>query len=370
MGRLCFLQAAQGRRISYLRNMATLKRVTHAEIAAKAGCHQTTVSMALRRHPKLNSETAERIRNIATKMGHVPDPMLSALASYRSGQRPRAYQQTMAVLCNRPSAKAWEEYPTGASTMRGLRVRAAELGFRVESFAIHPKALSPERFMKIAEARNLRGLILASTDYGQPRIELDWSQFSVVALGFSIETPAFHRVGTNCFQTARQATLAVVKHGFKRIGLVHFYSWDRRQAGGTSGGFLQVAGQYPEKAFATFGVFPPYEWGEDSFVKWYESFKPDAILGCGAQVELWLEALVKKKDRAVAVNLELCEPDGTKWGMAEHTSAMGQAAAEVLSGLLARNEKGVPDLAREILIEGTWVGVPSRTSAVEKNRSS
>jgi LacI family transcriptional regulator len=357
MRRLCFLQAAQGRRISHLRNMATLKRVTHVEIAAKAGCHHTTVSMALRRHPNLNAATAERIRNIATKMGHVPDPMLSALASYRSGQRPRAYQQTLAVLCNRPSAKAWEEYPSGAAIMRGLRARAAELGFRVESFAIHPKALSPERFMKIAEARNLRGLILASTDYDQPPIELNWTKFSVVALGFSIETPAFHRVVRNCFQSARQATLAVVKLGFKRIGLVNYTVWDRRQAGGISGGFMHAASQHPDRAFASFGVLPPYVWGKESFVKWYRAFRPDVLLGCGPLVQMWMdESPLRVAKKAVVVNLELCEPDGKTWGVDEHAPAMGQAAAEVISGLLARNEKGVPSLPREILIEGTWVG--------------
>ncbi len=60
------------------------RKVTVRDIAQQAGVHYATVSRALSGHPSIPDHTKERIRTIAKQLGYVPDPMLSALAAYRT----------------------------------------------------------------------------------------------------------------------------------------------------------------------------------------------------------------------------------------------------------------------------------------------
>ena len=45
--------------------------------------HVTTVSLALRNHPRLPQDTRERIQKMAERLGYRPDPFLQALVAYR-----------------------------------------------------------------------------------------------------------------------------------------------------------------------------------------------------------------------------------------------------------------------------------------------
>ena len=58
--------------------MSDIRRVTLSDIAKEAKVHVTTVSLALRDHPRIPAETKQRIKDLAKKMGYAPDPILSA----------------------------------------------------------------------------------------------------------------------------------------------------------------------------------------------------------------------------------------------------------------------------------------------------
>ena len=51
---------------------------TLADIAREAGVHVTTVSLALRNHPRLPESTRLRLQNLAKLRGYTPDPWLPA----------------------------------------------------------------------------------------------------------------------------------------------------------------------------------------------------------------------------------------------------------------------------------------------------
>ena len=57
------------------------RRVTLADIAKRADVHVTTVSLAMRNHPRLPEETRKRIQALAEEMGYRPDPMMRALVA-------------------------------------------------------------------------------------------------------------------------------------------------------------------------------------------------------------------------------------------------------------------------------------------------
>ena len=76
------------------------ERVTLADIARKAGVHVTTVSLALRNHPRLPVATRQRLCALADQMGYRPDPAMRALVSYRQKLRPPHSQLTLAYVTN------------------------------------------------------------------------------------------------------------------------------------------------------------------------------------------------------------------------------------------------------------------------------
>ena len=116
------------------------KRVTIREIAEAAGVHFTTVGLALKGNPKVKAETRDKVQKIAKKMGYQPDPMLSALSSYRRSNQRKSYQSTIAWLNNWPKRHDLLENPEFYEYFQGARIRAQELGYTLDEFWLHEKA--------------------------------------------------------------------------------------------------------------------------------------------------------------------------------------------------------------------------------------
>src|SRR5690606_27714546 len=68
-----------------------VRYLTLADVARVAGVHPTTVSLALRDHPSIPSETRARIRAVAKELGYRRDPLLDAFNFHRvrHSRRPR-----------------------------------------------------------------------------------------------------------------------------------------------------------------------------------------------------------------------------------------------------------------------------------------
>jgi LacI family transcriptional regulator len=73
------------------------------EIARCLGLSHVTVSLALRDSSRVSASTKERIKKAANDMGYRPDPMLTALAAYRSSKSPAAIHSVVAWI------NAWED---------------------------------------------------------------------------------------------------------------------------------------------------------------------------------------------------------------------------------------------------------------------
>ncbi|HEY9249686.1 MAG TPA: helix-turn-helix domain-containing protein, partial [Rariglobus sp.] len=97
------------------------RRITLRLIATQAGVDISTVSLAMRNSPRVQSATRDRIHKIATDLGYQPDAALAALVAYRNGVRAASYQSTLAWLDNWPvhgelrKIEAFNEYFLGAA---------------------------------------------------------------------------------------------------------------------------------------------------------------------------------------------------------------------------------------------------------------
>ena len=104
------------------------RRVTLSDVAKKAGVHVTTVSLALRNHPRLPETTRQRIQAMAEAMGYRPDPLLRALVAYRGNNIERRNTPTLAYVTNWNTRLGWKKVTAHPDSYAGAEAMANQLG--------------------------------------------------------------------------------------------------------------------------------------------------------------------------------------------------------------------------------------------------
>ncbi len=334
--------------------MPVRRRVCLRDIARAAGCHFSTVSLALRNHPRLPRATCERVQRLARELGYVPDPMLASLAHYRSALRPVAYHATLAWLTNHPARGGWRQVPIFLDYYRGAAARAAELGYRLEEFWLREPGMTPARAGQILRARNITGLVVAPQPEPGMAVELDWADFSAVAIGYSLARPRLHLVCPAQFGAIKVAMHELLARGYRRPGLVMLRASDDRVDQHWQGGYL-VAQQSCARGDRVAPLFLE-AWDEARFAAWFRRHRPDALITKLPEVGAALRRAARRGAREVGVAyLTLAAPGGELAGVHENPAEVGAAAVDYVTGMIHRNERGLPALPRRLLIEGTWV---------------
>ena len=166
-----------------------------ADVARDAGVHVTTVSLALRNHPKIPIEKRTQIRKLATDMGYRPDPLLQALIAYRSRTFLRRNPPTLAYVTNWNSRFGWKNVTAHPQFFLGAKARASQLGYNLEHFWLGEQSLHPKRLSQILRARSINGLIVASQlPVLNPTSGFEWEFFSGVKIDHVPRQLALHNV--------------------------------------------------------------------------------------------------------------------------------------------------------------------------------
>ncbi len=330
------------------------RRINLRDIAEAAGCHFSTVSLALRNHPRLPRATCERVQAVARELGYVPDPMLTSLANYRNGLRPVAYQATLAWVTNYPTQTGWRAAPIFEDYFLSASERATGLGYKLEEFWLRERGMTPMRATQILRARKITGLLFAPQPAPGTQIELDWAQFSAVSIGFSLISPRLHLVCPHQYRAARLAMQELARRGYRRPGLVMLKASDERVDQNWSAGF-----RVEQQTLAARDRLEPLfqdEWDEAGFTAWLRRVKPDVVVTKFPEVQAALRRWERAGGRETgAVYLTCTEPGGERAGVYENPREVGAAAIDYLSGMIQRNERGVPTVPQRLLIESSWV---------------
>ena len=166
------------------------RRVTLADIAKRAEVHVTTVSLALRNHPRLPERTRTRIQKLAEEMGYQPDLVLQALVAYRGKVMERRNPPTLAYVTNWDTKLGWQETTAHPEFYAGAKAKAEELGLKLDHFWMGEPGLSHTRMSKILQAREITGVIIASHRRSSDvSLHFDWSAFSAVKIEYFPTTP-------------------------------------------------------------------------------------------------------------------------------------------------------------------------------------
>jgi len=214
--------------------MATEPRIRLKDIAERAQLSVSAVSMALKNDPTIAKATVKRVKKIADAMGYSPDPALSALSAYRSKLRVQNQFSVIGLVTNWSTRDAWSENPLQKDVISGAKERALTLGYSLQEFWAKEQGASPKRFSHILQSRGIRGLILAPFENNDDQLDLDWNQFSVVAISRPSKYTLFHHVVQNHYMDMMLCWQKLLERGYTRVGLVvqneldvrWSYQWD------------------------------------------------------------------------------------------------------------------------------------------------
>jgi DNA-binding LacI/PurR family transcriptional regulator len=337
------------------------RRATQKDIALKAGVGRSTVSLALKGHPKISLETRERIARVAESLNYSPDPMLSALATYRNRIREQAFHGTLAWLVNAQPGYNWEEGPYYSSYFAGAATRAATYGYHLEKFGINANGITRSRLQSILRARNVKGLLLCPQPRAGMSLEFAWEEFAAVTFGYTLVSPLLHTVASAHFLNTRHVVRELAARGYTRIGLVIDRTTDRRCGSNVYAGFL-IEQQLDERLLhlPAFLDHEPAQVREEKAYgrklhQYIEEYQLDALLTSDYRIldVLKSEGIKLPKDIGVA-GLSLPSADTPLAGVVEDSTQIGAVAMDLLVGMVQRDEKGVPASPLRTHLEGIW----------------
>ena len=327
--------------------------VTQKEIAQAAGVSQNTVSLALRGDARLSEETGERIRRIANEMGYRPNPLVSALMAQMKHRRP-SYTSTLAIVIEGPRRKELPGHPSLERALRGARDRAGHRGYNVEMYWILDAGLSVSRLESILRNRAIHGLIW------HPRLEatdppaFSWGHFAAAVLAvLDRRFAAFHSASAQPFRHVETALEELERRGCRRpaLAIPRRYEWIMDHL--YSGAMLTL----PERLGLP--LIPPFSaspWNRDSFLKWFEIQKPDAVLTRSTELLDWvLSAGIRVPEELSLVHRGWNERLRDWAGVDPAAESIGAAAADLVIDQLNANERGIPAVPKMVLTGGRWV---------------
>ncbi len=328
------------------------RRTTLADVARKAGVHVTTVSLALRNHPRLPEPTRKRLQELAARMGYTPDPFLRALVAYRGKVMQRQNPPTIAYVTNWNSRLGWKKVTAHPDFYSGAQTKAQELGFHLEHFWMREPGLTQGRLSRILYARGINGLIIAShVREIDVELQFDWARFSAIKIDYFPHQPELHNVTNNQMQVIRLAMQKVVAAGYRRIGFVMDEGWDITVDHLWRAGFLWEQNKLPVK-----DRIPPLMLPSTvPFSRWFREHRPEVLISKGEFVLDELQAMGLRVPRDVAfVDIFLEDTTGATAGVRQNHATVGGLAVELLAGQLQHNKFGVPEIPTTTYVEGTW----------------
>jgi len=224
----------------------------------------------------------------------------------------------------------------------------------VEEFNTQNPDLTPRRLTDILTSRSIHGLIVAPLYSVQDTVDLDWSKFCAVGVGYSLKDVAIDRVAHDHFTGFQLAARQCRRAGRRRLGLVlQRRVHEKVEKRWVAAALLEQSEQPPADHVAPL-LLDAADAG--SFGRWFQRYRPDAVLGLDVPVLLeWLRGLGRVVPREVGVvSLDRRQPDRGIAGVVQDYAKIGANAVDLLIGMTRRNEQGPPAKAFTLLTEGAW----------------
>jgi DNA-binding LacI/PurR family transcriptional regulator len=334
---------------------------TLRSLAKLLGLSRTTVSDALRGSPRVDPNTALRVKKAAREAGYRRNPLAGALMSELRRSRGSAFRGVLAAVDFNEPDRPDAGLRFHRELLSGAEARATELGFKVERFSVGHAGVSVQRLDSILQSRGIHGVILLPA-WDEPDLSnLDWTRFAGIYTDYIIERPALHSVCSDHYRSMLAALQRLPGLGYRRPGLYLQQHQDERLQFRWGAAFRAFQENHPEIA-----RIPPLveRFSREEFEKWFRRHKPDVVIGHHTDAIAWMEgcgARLPATHGFLCLNLFMRSRPCA--GLDLQPRTLGARATEMLIAQLQRNETGIPEWPSTTTIPGRWVDGPTLRTA-------
>lgn len=326
--------------------MSMTHRTTLKQIAAAAGVTAATVSMALRNSPRISATVRDRVQTLAVKMNYHPDPLIAALAGRRSGRGAGQEIGTIAYVTAFPEREGWRCNRFSPAVFTGACERAAQQGYRVEHFWLREPGMTARRLSDILHNRGIRGVCVAPLPEGFGHMRLRWDWFSCATVGYSMIRPSLHRACPHQFQGMMLTLKTLRRQGFRRIGVALEKRVSRIVVHNWLAAILVFQQMHGTQSVTNFNYETP---SQTQLSAWIGEHKPDAMVVTDVALLAWAREAGGK-----AMGLVALERYPGYAGLDQRPEVVGAAVIDLIIGQIQRNETGIPDDPKVMMVEGRW----------------
>jgi LacI family transcriptional regulator len=328
------------------------------DLAKALNLSLSTVSRALRNDINISLENRERCQRAAREMGYEADASCARAYAQLRVKRVHKERPVLGLITSFEREDQWHSYY--AQFVRHVRARAAQLGYKVEPFPIKAPGISSRRLTTILSARGIEGLIIGPDLPSGSHLSLDFSHFASAMCCNIVWRPRLHRAEPHSHQNTLVAIRHLRKLGYRRIGFASF-AGNHRSCGHQSESayyYAAATGIIREPIPVHIGK----SFGGCEFIKWVKEFRPDAVLSSHPEATFGgLESLGLLPGENIGVaSTGGVVPGLTNWaGINNHPDRVDGAVVELVVDQINRNERGVPEHPRVVMVEGSWMNGPT-----------
>jgi DNA-binding LacI/PurR family transcriptional regulator len=270
------------------------------------------------------------------------------------------HKATLALINANERQDALVSHPTVPTYVEGCRRRAAAHGFSLDEFWLHEPGLSGERLNEILRARNIRGVVivgLMDTNQLPATFLPTWRRFTCVVTGVRTRDPALSFACSDHHALALRAFENALRLGYRRPALVLDRVIDELVEGRFTAGVLIAQQKLPAtRRTRAFHAVSEARKKPALFQRWFEREQPDVLLTLYHDVKKWVEAMGLRVPADIGLIQLEWRGNHADWsGMNQHNDIVGEAAVEMVIGMIHGNETGIPVFPRATLIGSTWV---------------
>lgn len=309
-----------------------------------------TASRALRGAPRVSEATTQKVCEAARELGYNPNPLVQAVMS---GVRSRGMHQAVniawiKVIRSQRLNRKLKEVEAGA------RKRAVELGFGLDTISLTDERMNARAVSRIFHARNIYGAIIEPLPASREVNWLPWDDYAYATIGRSLTAPHLHYTMGHHYHIMDHVLSVLKEKGYQRIGFLHSKSMDLRAEHGAAMMF------YHQIVMQEGGPNSAHQWHDNwevaDYKRWLKDYRPDAVIADFPWVlDLLQEAGAEVPAKLGFVTLSYNEQMPHCSGMRQPAELMGAGAVDLVVAQLHRNERGIPESPKTVLVEGTWM---------------
>lgn len=326
------------------------KRVTSQDVARCAGVSRTTVSFVLNKVPGANisEETRQRVVQVATDLGYVPEAAAQALASRRS-------QIIGLVLTRNPNHIASDAFLTQILDCLTEIVRFNGMRLMLD---IVEELHHRETYLELARARRIDGILLSGPRFHDEAIKaLEEEGFPTVLMGQLPGTSLCSVDVDNC-AAAKLAVAHLLNLGHGRIALITNASTDFTAASDRLRGYraaLEEAGLAYDERLVRLGDFNPQSGYDQMSSLLDEGSPPTAVFVASDVVGFGAMACIRARGLQIPQDIAIVGFDDVPFAQyfdppltTVHLPAVGLARSSI--ELLFRLIRGEAPVQKHILL--------------------